>query len=331
MTRQWTVDEILDVARAFQPACVLAAGAELGLFDALADNPCTAEDLAGELNTDTRATIMLADALTAMQFLTKADGEYSLAPGVSDALTETGPQSVLAMVRHLANCLRSWAQLAEVVRTGRPAERTPSVRGAEADLTAFIEAMKDISRRMADDLVAAIGPPEFSHLLDIGGGPATWTIAFLGARPEASATVFDLPDVVSIARRHVEAAGLSDRVSFAAGDLHADDPLPTGADLAWVSAIVHMNSREQNRDLFAKTHAALADSGRILIRDVLVDASRTRPPGGAMFAINMLVNTEGGGTYTVEELSEDLTASGFREVRLLQEGVFMDSVIEAVK
>jgi len=191
--------------------------------------------------------------------------------------------------------------------------------------------MNDISREMADDLVAAMGIGEFSHLLDIGGGPATWTVAILRNRPEATATLFDLPDVLPIARQHVESAGLSDRVSFAAGDMHADAPLPTGADLAWVSAIVHMNSRAQNRDLFAKTHAALVDGGRILIRDALVDASRTQPAGGAMFAINMLVNTPGGGTYTFEELRDDLVASGFGQVRLLNEDVFMDSVIEAVK
>ncbi|HDZ19704.1 hypothetical protein LCGC14_0015490 [marine sediment metagenome] len=331
MAKQWTADDILKMAGAFQPACVLTAAAELGVFDALADGALTAEALAAKIGADARATTMLADAMSALQLLVKSGDRYAPAAGVAEILTETGPTSALAMVRHQANCLRSWAQLADVVTAGRPAPKLPSIRGEQEDLTSFIEAMDNICRPMADKLVASIGPPGFSHLLDIGGGPATWTIAFLRAAPDAVATLLDLPDVVPIARKHIAAAGLTERVTLVAGDMQADAPLPGGADLAWISAIVHMNSRSQNRDLFAKTHAALVDGGQILIRDVLVDAARTDPPGGAMFAINMLVHTPGGGTFTFDELSEDLAAAGFRDAELLHAGEFMDSVIRAVK
>ncbi len=331
MSRQWTAEDVLDVARAFQPACVLVAGAELGVFDILSEQSMTAENLAGRLDTDVRATTMLADALTAMEFLTKDENEYSPATGIAELLTEAGPNSVRAMVRHLANCLRNWAQLAKVIESGRPAEYAASIRGPQADLTAFIEAMDEISRSVAPGLLKAIGPPTFSHLLDLGGGPGTWTIEFLRLVPGARATLFDLPDVIPIARRHIAAAGLDTRVTFVPGNFEVDETLPRGADLTWVSAIVHMNSRQENRQLFAKTHAAMADGGRILIRDIIMEESRTSPPGGAMFAVNMLVNTPGGGTYTFSELSEDLIASGFHDPKLLCRGEFMDSVIEATK
>jgi len=331
MTQQWSAEEVLETAWGFKTVCVLTAGAELGLFDALSEGPATADELAGRLETDPRATTMLADAMASMSLLTKEAGRYDLAGGIADLLTESGRGSVLAMVRHLANCLRSWSQLAEVVRTGRRAERTASVLGAEADMGSFIEAMHEISRPIAEKLIAAIGPPAFEHLLDLGGGPGTWTIAFLRAAPSAKATLFDLPAAMPIAQRHVAEAGLEDRVTLVAGDFEQDPPLPVGADLAWVSAIVHMNSRQENRDLFAKVRAALADGGRVLIRDVLMDASRTGPAEGAMFAVNMLVNTPGGTSYTFEELRDDLLASGFAEPRLLRRGEFMDSVIEAAK
>jgi predicted O-methyltransferase YrrM len=221
--------------------------------------------------------------------------------------------------------------LARVVRTGGPAERPPSVRGAEADLEAFIEAMNEVSRSMAPGLVNALTPLRFSHLLDVGGGPGTWTIAFLRAFPSARATLFDLPDVLPIARRHIQAAGMEPRIRLVPGDLATDEPLPSGADLAWVSAIVHMNSRQENRRLFAKVHAALDDGGLILIRDIVMDESRTSPADGAMFAVNMLVNTPGGGTFTFEELREDLLAAGFRNPRHRLKGQAMDSVIQAEK
>jgi len=331
MPGKWTGEELLELARAFQPACVLMAAAELDLFAVLRGRRMTAEALAAEMSSDARGTGVLCDALAAMGLLEKYGGRYALAAGTEELLVSGGPGSVLAMLRHLANCQRRWAQLARVVKDGSPARCEPSVRGEREDLEAFIEAMHDVSRAMAPALLGEIGPPEFTHLLDLGGGPGTWTIAFLRAAPAARATLLDLPDVIPIARAHVEAAGLADRVTFVAADMDDDTPLPVGADLTWVSAVVHQNSRQDNRRLFAKVRAALADGGRILIRDVVMDRLHTAPAAGALFAVNMLVGTPGGGTYSFEELAEDLQQAGFDRPRLLHAGKGMDSVVEAIR
>ncbi|HUT01198.1 MAG TPA: methyltransferase [Phycisphaerae bacterium] len=327
----WTEERLNELSTACQESVVLFAAAELEVFDALEAGELTAEQLAGRIDGDGRATATLADALAAIGLLVKKGRGYRLAPGVAETLTRAGSASQLAMIQHRGNCLRGWAQLARAVRTGRPADRGQSVRGAEADRASFIEAMEVASRQAAPVLVEAIGPPAFSHLLDVGGGPATWTIAFLRAAAESRATLYDLPSTLPIARKHLAAAGLLDRVDLVAGDFYADAALPAGADLAWVSAIVHMNSRAQNRELFGKVHAALVPGGRILLRDVVMDASRTDPPGGAMFAVNMLVNTPGGGTFTLGELSEDLSAAGFAAPALLRRDAFMNSVVQATK
>ena len=326
-----SAEDLLAITGGYRRACVLVAGAELGLFDALRQAPLSAEGLAERLRADLRATTMLADALGAMEVLVKEDGRYALAPGSGEFLTETGAHSVLAMLQHHANCLRNWAQLAKVVKTGQQAEREASIRGSEADLASFIEAMNDINRTMAPDLVKAIGPPAFGHLLDLGGGPATWTIAFLQANNEGKATLFDRPQVIPIAQRHVAEAGLAERVTLVGGDYSADEALPTGADLVWMSAIIHQNSREENRTLFAKAHAALTAGGCVLIRDVIMEEERLSPVDGALFAINMLVNTPQGGTYTFDEVREDLEAAGFGEVTFVRRGEHMDSVVGAVK
>ena len=325
----WDKNSVLEISGGFQRPCVLAAGAETGLFEALTEGPADAVELAERLDADPRATRILADALAAMELLRKHEDRYEPAPGVEEVLTEKGGENALAMVLHRANCLRAWAELARVVKSGRPADTGPSIRGEEADRESFIQAMDEINRQMAPHLVDAIGPPPFRHLLDLGGGPATWTIAFLRAMPEARATLFDLPPVVPIGRRHVETAGLADRVDFVAGDYMEVDSLPGGADLAWVSAIVHQHSREENRRLFRKVHEALEPHGRILIRDVVMDPNHTSPVGGALFAVNMLANTRGGDTFTFGELEEDLTGSGFSGCSLLRRGDHMDSVVQA--
>lgn len=331
MAKHWTSEEIMNLARGFQTSCILAAAAELNVFSVLADKPLSAEDLAQKIQSDLRATTILADALAATELLDKQGQCYALAKGTAQSLTTTGSQSVLAMIQHLANCLRSWAQLAKVTKTGQPEETGPSIRGSAGDTQSFIEAMDDLCRPMAESLVGEIAPGEFKHLLDIGAGPATWTIAFLRANPNAIATVFDRPEVIPIAHERIIAAGLEDRVTFVTGDFYADVPLPTGADLAWVSAIVHQNSRAQNRDLFTKVRVALTEPARILIRDVVMDSSRISPPGGALFAVNMLVNTSAGGTFTFDELREDLLAAGFSGPSLLRRDEFMNSIIQATK
>lgn len=330
MAKKWTAQEVLDIARSFQPACVLTAGAVLDVFTPLHEKSMTAQALARELGTDPRATAMLLDALVALELLTKRDNHYAVPADVARLLTEGSPDNILPMVRHLSNCLRRWVQLSEVVQRGRCAETGPSIRGAAADQADFIGAMENVSEPVAAGVVDRLRPLAFRHVLDVGAGPGTWTIALLRAVPEAQATLFDLPAVVSMAERRITEAGLGDRVTAVGGDYYTDD-LPDGADMAWLGAICHQNSREQNRALFAKVHKALEDGGAVIIRDIVMDPSRTRPDTGALFAINMLVATEAGGTYTFDEYREDLCEAGFGEVVLVHQEESMNCLIRAKK
>ena len=330
MAKKWTAKEVSDLARLFQPACVLAAAADLDVFSPLHEKPMTAQALSSELGTDPRATTILLDALVALEFLTKQGNDFSVPEDVAELLTEKSANSVLPVVRHLANCLRRWATLAVVTKTGKPAERIPSTRGQAADQADFIGAMNNFSGPIAAEVVDKLQPLKFDRLLDIGGASGTWTIAFLSAVPEAKATLFDLPPVITMAHRRIAEAGLGDRVGLVPGDFYADD-LPDGADLAWLGAICHQNSRNQNRALFKKVHKALKADGFVIIRDVVMDPSHTKSKGGALFAVNMLVNTEGGGTYTFDEYNHDLSEAGFGQVKLVHQDEFMNSLIRAEK
>jgi precorrin-6B methylase 2 len=330
LARKWTVDEILGMARAFQPGCVITAAAELDVFTALRNGPMTAAALAAELGADPRATTILLDALTSLELLTKQDNNYRVAADAAELLSETSPKNVLPMVRHIGVYLRRWVQLATVVKFGRPAERIPGILGEAGETAAFIGGMDNISRPIAAEVVGCLQPLNFTHLLDVGGASGTWTIAFLKVAPRAKATIFDLPDVIPMAGKRIAEAGLTDRVHLVAGDFYEND-LPAGADLAWLGAIAHQNPREQNRALFAKVHAALRKNGAIVIRDVVMEPSHTAPAAGALFAVNMLVGTSSGGTYSFDEYTEDLTAAGFADVTLVHRDEAMNSLIRARK
>jgi hypothetical protein len=144
------------------------------------------------------------------------------------------------------------------------------------------------------------------------------------------ATLFDLPEVIEMARERLKAEGLLDRTTLVAGNFHKQE-LPEGNDLALISAIIHSNSPEQNLDLYRKVFRSLNPGGRILIRDHVMEPDRAYPKSGALFAINMLVGTEGGGTYTYKEIEDDLLTAGFTKVRLIQQGEQMDALVEGFK
>ena len=320
--------EILRTAAGFRAACVLGAAAELELFDLIGAQSLSAEEVAGKLDCDLRATEMLLDALAALRLLQKSGNLYSVPDELRPLLAADGPQTVLPMVHHSMNIMRNWSQLAWVVKAGIPPPRTASIRGFEADRAAFIGAMHAVSGPVADELVRRIPPPPFKHLLDVGGASGTWTIAFLRAAPGSRATIFDLADAIQQARTRLAGTEWAARVSLAPGDFYRDE-LPAGADFAWVSAIAHQHSRQHNRELFAKVFRAVEPGGWIALRDVVMDPSRIRPPDGALFAINMLVNTESGGTFSFEQFAEDLRAAGFVEPELRVQSEDMNSVVVA--
>ena len=330
MATIWTARSISEVMRSYQGACVLLAAAELDLFSLLSRQALTAAEVVSSLGSDLRATSILIDALCAMELLEKHDGKYSAAPGTADVLASFGKSSMLAMAQHQANCLRNWAQLASIVKTGKPAYREPSVRGEAADYASFIEAMDNIARTIAPQLIAQLPEIQFTHLLDVGGASGTWTIAFLQRYPNAKATLFDLAKVIPQASARLISANLLARVRLVGGDFLID-PLPSGTDLAWVSAIIHQMSRAENRTLYSSIFAALNPGGQILIRDHVMDATRTKPVSGALFAVNMLTATEAGGTYTFDEIADDLKSCGFESAEMIRMEDTMYCVVRARK
>ncbi len=322
--------QILELTGGFRPACVIGAAADLDLWTNLGEQSLSAQQLADRLQCDLRGLTMLLDAVAALGLLEKHDAQYSTPGPLRPWLVANSSGTLLPMLQHLSNLIRGWSNLAWTAKAGFPAPRPGSIRGAEADRASFIAAMHSISGPMADDLVRQLGPPQFHHLLDVGGASGTWTLAFLHAVADSKATIFDLPDAVSQARQRISGNELGSRVTLVPGDFYRDE-LPDGADFAWVSAICHQHSREHNRELFAKVHRALIPGGRIAIRDIVLEPSRTSPREGALFAINMLVNTETGGCFTLEEYSADLKAAGFVDVVLAVRHEAMNSVVMARK
>jgi SAM-dependent methyltransferase len=314
----------------FMKTRIVLTAAELDFFTLLAEKPLFAEELAQRLKVDARAVTRILDCLVIFELLHKKNGRY--------ALTEQGaffssrhPESVLPMLLHMNNMWDNWAQLTETVREGKnPCLKSVIAAKDEGITNAFIGAMHVIGRSLSRDIASSYDLSRFKRLLDMGGGSGTYSIAFLERNPNMTAVIFDLPDVISLAVERLKNEGYLERVTLVAGDFYKDE-LPAGCDLALLSAIIHQNSPQENLDLYKKIYRALAPGGALLIRDHVMDESRTRPPAGALFAINMLVCTSSGDTYTFNEIKNTLELAGFKEVQQVRSGERMDCLVEARK
>ncbi|MCX7800288.1 MAG: acetylserotonin O-methyltransferase [Fimbriimonadales bacterium] len=315
------LDRLLASARGFMEARILLTAAELDVWTSLRE-PTGLDELAVRLHADPRGLEILLDALTATGWLLKTDGRYANTPAGARWLTGGSSESVLPYLQHMAHLWERWAGLtAKVVPL-------PSDRREESRQLAFIEAMHVLASRRADRTIGLLRPDESRSLLDVGGGSGTYSVAFLRANPDATATVFDLPAVATMAARRFEQEGLAGRGRAVGGDF-GTDPLPEGHDLVLLSAIIHMNGTEENVRLFHKCRRALQPNGRLVVRDHLMSEDRTEPAAGALFAVNMLVATERGRTYTLAEVASMLRDAGFGEPEVLDRPGTMDDLVEA--
>jgi SAM-dependent methyltransferase len=300
------LDDLMRGIRSFQESRVLLTALELDVFSAVGEGS-TAPKIAARIGTDARATEMLLNALVALEALDKDQGAFRCT-AESKALG-----AARAGLMHTVHLWDTWSTLTACVKSGTT-QREDKVDKAPREWTeAFISAMHARARPSAARMVETIGAEGVKRMLDIGGGPATFALAFAEANPALRAEVLDLPLVVPMAERNIREAGLSARVTARVGDLRTD-VFGQGYDLILASAICHMLGEDENRDLFRRCARALVPGGRLVIREFILEPDRAGPRDATLFALNMLVGTRSGNTYTEAEYREWLQAAGFRDI-----------------
>jgi 2-polyprenyl-3-methyl-5-hydroxy-6-metoxy-1,4-benzoquinol methylase len=306
-------DELNARIRGFQESRVVLTALELDLFTAVGDGS-SALEVAAWLHADARATEMLLNALASLRLLAKKDAVFFNSPETARYFTAGSRDNAQPALLHTAHLWHRWSTLTGCVRAGTSAARD-EIAGRGQDWTeAFIAAMHRNASERAPLVVRAVGAEKVRRMLDVGGGSGAYSIAFAQANPDLRADILDLATVEPIARRHIEEAGVANRVKVRAGDLRCDS-LGEGYDLVFVSAICHMLSSVENSDLLRRCRGAIQPAGRIVIQDFILEADKTAPSFAALFALNMLVGTSGGSTYSEQEYAAWLGEAGFQEIR----------------
>ncbi len=307
--------QLMEIVNGFRASRVILTAHELGLFNHLKGKRATSAEVARLLGTHPRATDRLMNALTTIGLLSKSEGIFTNT-GFSEQYLVSGSPRYMGGLDHALNLWQTWSTLTPSIAAGTSVVVKDSIGdSSEQWCEAFIAAMHSRAANQVKEVAAAIDLPRKGKILDVGGGSGIFSFAFLHASPELTAVVFDLPNIVPITDRYIKEAGLDNCVSTLAGD-YLDDEFGEGYALVFMSAIVHINSPEENIRLIAAGVRALAVGGQIVILDHVMHEDRTEPSAGAMFALNMLVGTEHGDTYTESEIRGWMEAAGLSEIRL---------------
>ncbi len=306
-------DELNQTIRSFQESRVILTAVDLDAFTAV-QGGATAAEVSRKLGTEPRATEMFLNALASMNLLAKKDGVFHNTPISARYLAAGGRDDARAAIMHTAHLWSRWSTLTECVRTRTAVAHQEMTERGEQWTEAFIAAMDRNARERAPHVVRAVGTGGIERMLDVGGGSGAYSIAFAKANADLRADLLDLERVCSIARKHIELAGLSERVKTRIGDLRRD-PFGEGYDLIFISAICHMLDPAENLALLRKSHAALSAGGRVVVQDFILEVDKTAPKSAALFSLNMLVGTLGGSSYSGEEYAAWLEEAGFRETR----------------
>lgn len=316
-----TPERIQQFAWGYVPPLVLEAAIRSKVFDTLDKGPATVAEVSTATGSSERGLTAIMNVLVGLNLLAKdAEGRYSLTPESDLFLVSTKPSFMGGLIRHCSqHLIPRWLHINEVVKTGSPVSAVNQEESGSAFFHEFVTDIFPMSYPAAKTLaehITAKADGRF-HVLDLAAGSGVWGIAQAQSSEQAHVTAVDWPGVLPVTRQTVERFGLSDRFGFVEGDLMEAD-FGSGYQLATLGHILHSEGEARSKTLLTKTFAALASGGTIAIAEFLVNADRTGPVGGLFFAVNMLVNTDVGNTFSFEEISGWLAEAGFVDARLLE-------------
>lgn len=301
-----------EIAGAFQRARIFLTAYELDIFTAIGEGSNSA-GIAKKIKADVRATDRLLNALCAMGIITKKKDMFYNTAASADFLSKDGLE-YMGGLSHTAHLWHTWSTLTDAVRAGRSVFKTPIGKRGEEWLTGFIAAMHERAHKTAPHIAALIDFSGVSKILDVGGGSAAYSMAFVKANKGLKATIFDLPEVVPITTGYIKKEKLSKSIDTTPGDYNKNTFGTDLYDMIFLSAIIHINSPLENEKLIARCARALRKGGRVVVLDFIMDDDRTSPAFAAFFALNMLVGTDSGDTYTRSEVAAWMKKAGLSKI-----------------
>lgn len=314
-------DVLQKLAAGFQGSALFHSALELGVFNLLGAGAKSADEIAGALALDARATEIALNALVAMDVLQKDGDKYANGDDTAAYLVEGAPDYRGAILKHLKNTWQDWSELSDTWRTGTAScsRKEGTIPKDPEQIKDFISGMENITREIAPLLAERLPLEGCKSILDLGGGPGNYVLEFARRCPEAKVVHFDLESTSALARGFIKGKPGSDRITLVAGDFIKDE-IGEGFDFIWLSQVLHMFCEEDAKGLVARAALALVAGGKLCIHEHFLDEDKVSPPTAALFGVHMLVATQGGQSYSFSEVEAWCIGAGLKVAERLDYG-----------
>jgi predicted O-methyltransferase YrrM len=308
---------LMQLALAYRSSAVLFAAADLDVFTAIAAGATRLEAVAARCGSQAEPTRLLLAACVSEGLLTFDGANYANTP-VADAFLVRGrPAFSVNGLKYAEDLYPAWANLSSLMRSGRPPMPPETILGHDKDMTrAFVMAMHERARGIGSVLPHLVNLSGRRRLLDIGGGPGTYSAAIIDQVPGLASTVLDVPGVLEVTRQLITASGHADRITLMPGD-YLTCEFGHGYDLALLSGMMHRETPTNCELLLHKTFGALDAGGLAIVSDVFFDDDQKRtPPFAVYFALNMMLTSADGSAHAKTEMARWMCGVGFIDVQI---------------
>lgn len=319
---------IMQVGVGFWASKTLLSAVELELFTKLGAEELTGDAIRERLGLHPRATYDFLDTLLALGFLERdgsgSDGRYRNTAQTAAFLDKRSPAYIGGILEMCnARLYRFWGDLTEALQTGKPQNEVKQTGAPmfdelyrdEARLEQFMGAMRGIQMGNFHALAERFDFSRYETVCDVGGATGQLSLVLAARHPHLRCTSFDLPIVEPIAKRTIQAAGLGDRVTTAAGDFFVD-PLPQ-ADVITMGNILHDWNLDGKLHLIRSAYQALSAGGALIAIENIIDDDRRENAFGLMMSLNMLIEFGDAFDYTGSDFGGWCSEVGFREVEIV--------------
>src|SRR6266481_5919194 len=321
-TKKLTPERLQQFGFAYAPPLIISAAVNNKVFDTLQDGARTVEQVKKQTGGSARGLRSIMDALVGMELLKKdRQSRYSLTPESRAFLISEQPGTLAGFFGSILPVMISrWLRITDIVRNGRPAVAVNQETEGTEFFSQLVENIIPMSyggaQKLADHLKVSKTKDEL-RVLDLAAGSGIWGIALAEKSPRVRVAAVDWAGMIPTTKQITRKFGVSDRFEFIGGDL-LEANFGNGYDIATLGHIFHSEGEQRSRQLLKKTFGALKPGGTIAIAEWLVNDQRTEPTHSLMFAVQMLVNTEHGDTFSFNEIKSWLEDAGFKKVRKLE-------------
>jgi predicted O-methyltransferase YrrM len=260
------------------------------VFSALTGDGLTAPELAARSGAQAEPMRMVLESCVDLGLLARDGERFRNTPTAETFLVRGRPAFLGGALTYARDLYPAWGGLTQLVKTGQPTMSPDTILGDDKARTrAVVMAMHERAKGIGSILSQMVDLTGRKRLIDVGGGPGTYSVALCRRTPGLTATVLDRPGVLEVSRELVDAAGFADRVALLPGD-YLETPFGSGFDVALLSGMMHRETSAGVMQVLTKEFAALEPGGQIIVSDVFFDDDRKNsPPFTTSFALNMML------------------------------------------